>query len=445
MLLDNKKRTVTTARSVRVVVMSLSILAMMSACEYNGAGANTSSVILSVPTIVSTPTGVGTTPAFALSPKGDRAIAWVSAPGGGTDGRLYVSVNGGLPATIVDPLGSVQVHSEAPPRLSFAGPHELAALYVVAKDVGRRFPVSALRFVRSTDGGATWSTPVTITDDATELGSHNFHSLSAGRDGVLYASWLDGREGKSATYFTHSSDGGRTWVPNQRISLNETCPCCRTTIAADGHGLVYAAWRAVFPGNVRDIVVARSADHGVTWSDPVRVHADDWVYPGCPHAGPSLQLDAVGNVDILWWTGKPKHGGVFYATSADSGKTFSAPTVIAAQETPAPTHVQLAVNASGTIVAAWDAFTEKTSVVNIRVSRDHGKHFGEPVTVSDAAQVSQYPVIGADSGAAYVAWSQMQQGNGSIESAEHHDEHGSAHMPLHRVGETQVVMRKVEW
>ena len=289
-------------------------------------------------------TSVGTTPTFALSSSGDRAVAWVSAPDSGSDGRLYISIDSAPPVIIADPLGAVQIHDEAPPRLVFAGKNTIAALYVVAKDIGQRFPVSALRFIRSTDGGKSWTTPMTITDDPKEMASHNFHSLYAANDGTLYASWLDGREGSSATYFTHSSDGGRTWAPNKRVSVGETCPCCRTAIAAGAHGTVYVAWRTVLRGNIRDIVVSRSNDHGVTWNAPVRVHADDWSYPGCPHAGPSIQTDSAGRVHVLWWTGKPNAGGVYYAVSSDSAHTFSAPVAIDSQRIPLPTHVQLAVN-----------------------------------------------------------------------------------------------------
>ncbi len=70
-------------------------------------------------------------------------------------------------------------------------------LYAVGKEVpGERFPKSALRFIRSTDSGRTWSDPLTV-NDGTEFGSHNFHALTAAPDGSLLATWLDARHGKS--------------------------------------------------------------------------------------------------------------------------------------------------------------------------------------------------------------------------------------------------------
>src|SRR5690606_26159532 len=127
--------------------------------------------------------------------------------------------------------GPIEPHGESPPKIAYASDGSLDALYVVGKVVpGRRFPLAALRFARSPDGGKTWDEPVSITDDST-FGSHNFHALHIARDGTIYAAWLDGRSGKSRAFATRSDDGGRTWAPNLPISTGEACPCCRTALA----------------------------------------------------------------------------------------------------------------------------------------------------------------------------------------------------------------------
>ena len=35
------------------------------------------------------------------------------------------------------------------------------------------------------------------------------------------------------------------------------------------------AWRHIYPGSIRDVVVARSDDQGATWGEPVRMHDAD--------------------------------------------------------------------------------------------------------------------------------------------------------------------------
>src|SRR4051812_10829429 len=335
-----------------------------------GCGAtNGSPIRLADATALSAPTAVGTAPMFAVSTTGKQAVAWVSAPNGGSDGRLYVSVAGAAPAEIRDSLGPIEVHGESPPKLAYAPDGSLVAVYIVGKEVpGQRFPLSALRVVTSSDDGKTWTAPVTVTDGDV-FGSHSFHALHAAADGSIYVSWLGkpdtpgdtaskktkgptvaakktgrdmasmagmpgmagmsdmgGMHAASASWITRSTDGGKTWSPRVRVDLGEACPCCRTGLATGKDGTLYMSWRHVFPGSIRDIVVARSNDHGTTWSQPVRVHADDWKFDACPHAGPAIATDDKGTLHVTWWTGKEGSAGVFYAQSTDGGKTFSAAT-----------------------------------------------------------------------------------------------------------------------
>jgi hypothetical protein len=354
--------------------------------------------------VVSGATGVGAAPMVAVSSEGREASAWISAPAGGTDGRLYVSVDGATPAELVDSLGPIEAHAEAPPKLAYAPDGSLHALYVVSKVVpGRRFPLSALRHVRSTDGGAAWSAPETVTDDG-DFGSHNFHALHVAADGRLFVSWLDGRAGKSGAYIASSADGGATWSANHRVSVEEACPCCRTAIATDSAGVVYLAWRTVLPGNIRDIVVARSVDGGATWNTPQRVHGDDWQYDGCPHAGPSLMVDAEHRVHIAWWTGKPGNAGVFYARS-DDGVSFAPPVTMASAPTSRPSHVQMAVRDSLIIVVWDDGFTPRPAI-KMRTSPNAGGRFGPVTLVSDADQVAAFPVVSFVTGGVRVMWAQ---------------------------------------
>jgi peroxiredoxin len=456
-------------------------------------------------------TDVGAAPILAFSPDGRRATAWVSAPDGGTDGRLYVSVADaagtfGAAVELRDPLGPIEAHGEAPPKLVWAKHPDreatLGALYVVGKLVpGRRFPASSLRFVRSTDGGVTWSTPVTVTDDSTgaraldrDFGSYNFHALHAAPDGTLHAAWLDGRHGASAVYTTSSRDGGATWAPNVRVvpaasGAAEACPCCRTAIAANGRGTVYLAWRAVLPAEapdaalaptgagaaddhaahadharsgagappparrtIRDIVVARSDDGGAHWGAPVRIANDDWVFDGCPHAGPSLAVDDEDRLHVAWWTGKPNAAGVYYARSADGGVTFTTPTPLGVAEQSRPAHVQLAQlvrpGAAPAIVAAWDDGTRRTPQVVVRASLDGGDHFAPAVPVSDPTQAAAFPVLGLQAagnsdGELFIAWSEQAADDAEAAARARPDMRDpNAQMGLPQVGRTQVLVRR---
>jgi len=242
-------------------------------------------------------------------------------------------------------------------------------------------------------------------------------------------------------FVTRSKDGGKHWMPNMPVSANEACPCCRTAMASAPTGVLYLAWRQVFPGNVRDVVVARSNDYGMTWEDPVRVHADNWVFDGCPHAGPSLQVDSKGIVHVAWWTGKQGSAGVWYAQSRNGAMTFSTPVPLGVAEFSRPAHVQLALGGQERVIAAWDDGTLETPRIVVRRPKDGGVSWSAPATLSDSGRAPASRSSAASRERLAVAWSEQ-----SAESASHDAHHDmkdpKATMPLSSVGDARVLVRR---
>ncbi|HEX8750934.1 MAG TPA: sialidase family protein, partial [Nitrospira sp.] len=119
-----------------------------------------------------------------------------------------------------------------------------------------------LRLSRSSDGGQTFA-PSTLVNDDGQVIQHTFDAMQSGPDGVLHLAWIDGREGKKepGTFVARSTDHGRTITKNFKVDDN-TCVCCRTSVATSPDGVVYVAWRKIFDGNIRETVVSRSTNGG---------------------------------------------------------------------------------------------------------------------------------------------------------------------------------------
>ena len=77
-------------------------------------------------------------------------------------------------------------------------------------------------FVRSTNGGASFSAPVRINDDATTNKWHWFGTFSVAPNGRLDAVWYDTRNDAgnflSQLFYSYGTDAGVTWSPNVAVS-----------------------------------------------------------------------------------------------------------------------------------------------------------------------------------------------------------------------------------
>lgn len=103
-------------------------------------------------------------------------------------------------------------------------------LYVVYSQNRDSNSEADILLIRSTDGGKTWTKPVTLNDDSTHL-DHFFPGISIAPNGRIDVAWHDFRDDRlyqpnSTTmnelywdvYYTYSNDGGLTWAPNVRVS-----------------------------------------------------------------------------------------------------------------------------------------------------------------------------------------------------------------------------------
>ena len=78
-------------------------------------------------------------------------------------------------------------------------------------------------FVRSTNGGQSFSAPIRVNDDPSNLSKwHWFGTLSVAPNGRIDVVWLDTRNAVNNTdsqlFYSYSSDGGSTWSQNVAVS-----------------------------------------------------------------------------------------------------------------------------------------------------------------------------------------------------------------------------------
>ncbi|MFC2155354.1 Ig-like domain-containing protein [Acidobacteriota bacterium] len=157
-------------------------------------------------------------------------------------------------------------------------------------------PGQGMRFARSSDKGATWSSVSTLSNDSV-IGAH----LTTGPSGELYVVWPD--VASQEIRMRKSTDGGATFGPMKKVATTNDAyevsipAICRRKIliyASVGvdrsngpkKGQVYVAWTdrnssAADPGcsgvdsaSNANVYFSRSANGGTTWSTPAIIHSN---------------------------------------------------------------------------------------------------------------------------------------------------------------------------
>lgn len=134
-------------------------------------------------------------------------------------------------------------------------------------------------------------------------------ALTADKQDVFYAAWLDNRTGGNNIHFSAIGGSIRYWAGNRLIYKSpdgHVCECCKPNIAVNGNKLVIS-FRNWLNGS-RDIYYLSSLDLGDTWTSPVKSGKGTWKLEGCPMDGGDLSIGDEGLVSTVW----QRNGEIYY-------------------------------------------------------------------------------------------------------------------------------------
>ena len=154
---------------------------------------------------------------------------------------------------------------------------------------------------RSVDGGKSWSAGKAI-NDVSSAAREGLHTMAADGKGIVFAAWLDLRGKGTRLYGSTSNDGGATWSPNALVyesPSGSVCECCHPTAAVDAHGRIFVMFRNSIDGN-RDMYLVRSDDGGRTFGPSAKLGVGTWKLNACPMDGGGLQVGADGKPLTIW-------------------------------------------------------------------------------------------------------------------------------------------------
>jgi len=332
-------------------------------------------------------------------------IAWVdrehiyiqSSPDKGRNFSAPVSVN--------SQAERIEAHGEYRPKLKL---DDNGSVYLTWTQPMEKRYTGQIRFSRSTDGGQSFSQPITVNDNQAAI-SHRFDSLAVGKHGEIFIAWLDARDKEQAkaaqqefsgvsVYYAWSDNGGASFHANQ-VAAQHSCECCRLAVEMDKHNLPVLLWRQVFEGNIRDHAVLTFKDD---WTPGAarRASFENWRVEACPHHGPALSIGEDGVFHAAWFSAAPERSGLFYGNSGDNGQTFSAPLAFGG-----PGAAHAGVLALGRQVAlVWSEFDGKANLLQLQRSTDSGRSWSPPQTLASTAGSADNGFLLSDGERLYVSW-----------------------------------------
>ena len=351
------------------------------------------------------------------------AVAWGATPAaGGADVYVAVSRDGG--ATFGDPVrvnsrpGTARLGGELPPRVALSITRDGSGAPAITVVWGSKETSTQIRSARSTDGGRSFGDERSLSA-AGAAGDRGWHALTVDAGGAPHVLWLDhrGLASRPKTAHDHHGDGadmaqfsGLYYSSGtiERQLAKGVCYCCKVAFAAGANGTLYAAWRHVYKGNIRDIAFLASHDGGRTFSAPSRVSEVNWQLVGCPDDSPAMSVGGDGVVHLVWPTvigGEKPQGALFYSSTRD-GRTFTPRQRIETLGGPKPSHPQVVVGPKGRIVVAWDEVIDGTRRAAARaiVRMVDGTVSVGPNLSLGAPSPAAYPVMAISDRGLLTAW-----------------------------------------
>ncbi len=249
---------------------------------------------------------------------------------------------------------------------------------------------------------------LTRNDAASETSINFARSVAADKRGRVHAAWVDERDGNREIYYQRSIDGGLSWGPSTRLTVDPALSS-NPSIAAKGDR-VHVAWWDTRSGAAQ-VYTKRSLDGGATWEVDRQVVAS----PG-GGAYPSLAL-AGNRVHIVYGDVRDGQAEVYTTRSLDRGVTWEEPVRLSAL--PWASYTPTVAAAGQDVYVAWtdtrDAMTtDRFEEEYFRHSPDGGDTWEAEVRLTHDPANSWAPSLAAHRSEVWVTWFDERGGDWEI-------------------------------
>jgi len=271
-----------------------------------------------------------------------------------------------------------------------------------------------LYYVRSRDGGATFSAPLRVNSQpgsAIAAGNIRGGHIAVGKNGRVHVAWNGShapaaKMGAEPMLYTRMDSAGRAFEPERNLIQSAWGLDGGGALAADSAGNVYVVWHAPAPGAEgeanRRVWIARSTDDGATFER--ERPAWDRMTGACGCCGLNAFADRKGTLYVLYRSAtEVVHRDMYLLVSKDHGRSFDGADVskwnvgycVMSSEAFALSPVD--------VLAAWES--EKQAYYG-RVDPATGK-MSTPVAAPGATENRKHPAVAGNAqGDTLLAWTE---------------------------------------
>jgi BNR repeat-containing family member len=298
-----------------------------------------------------------------------------------------------------------KLHDVAAGRTPRIAADETGNLHVVIQGLAQESGVANIFYTKSTDQGQTWSAPLDVSQSK-GISSHPDIALEPG--GAIDMVWRNGGYDKkiSDVYFSRSTDSGKTWA--EPVDVSSTPGVSTEPVLSVGSdSSIHIVWIDTTSGESHpDVYYASSHDTGKTWSK-----AEDISNTPGVSSEPTIAVEGPDAVHVAWLDTTPgvTHPDIYYAKKSQGAWT----TAKDVSNTPRlSSHPGLACGPKGRVYLVWSDNSKKETAADVWCARaGETAGFAKLVNISSTAGVSSEAAIAADkNGRIAVVWSDTASG-----------------------------------
>lgn len=166
-----------------------------------------------------------------------------------------------------------------------------------------------IKYVRSTDGGITWSSAAVL------VSGHASTASITTEGNNVHIVWQDRRMIPNKIFYKRSTDNGLTWSLDTVVS-GPTSSSFDPCISSSGNR-INVIWEDLQFGSQTEIVYTYSTNNGISWQPETRL-TNDPSYSEDPSV-----ISSGSYVHATWWDGRAGNSEIYYKNSTDGGISWS--------------------------------------------------------------------------------------------------------------------------